>query len=774
MKKILFLSLLLLHSIFVSSQNEKPEIINNQFEQVIIHTDRDIYLNKEKIWFTAYCFISKKEISHNLSNVLYIELYNNSQSLIVKKKFKIINGKVDGAIDIPSEFISGNYSLRAYTQFLKNFSPKTYFTKLISIINPLKNLPEQTKSYNDNIIEIIPSGGILLNGIKSKIAFKIKKELIPQIKAIVITDKEYIEITNPSFSENGFGLFEYKPDSSANGYIKLILNDKDFIIQSIPKKSAEGILIKTTRASTNTLRIDLFNNFAKTNANYQLEIVSQNAKTVFNEQIKLVNELTTITIPYNKLSKGINYIILKNNSNEIIKTHAFYKKSKSIKIDINTSKNTYSPRELINLKLSTSDTYNSELKNISVAVVKKGSSNKVNRINRSILKNPQHLSSFLRDLNNTHSLNQEQLEILMIYYNQLLLKDKTLFRLEKNINEIPWVPEIREVSLSGIVYSKDNKTPIPNVPVYVSAFNENPQIHIYETTDKGEFVFSLNNLIMHQDLFISTKTNLDKNIEIRINNDFLYDFPETDISPLIIDTTYKSLLKEMFINTQTNTAFDTKMNTVLDPSFKLPFTFNDPQETYYMDDYVSFVSFEEFLREIISCVRVNKRKGSFNLKVVNKNEVYSSPLILIDNIPAFDVDEVMKIPVSVIEKVEIHKKPIVINSIQIDGIIMITTKTENFGGFKTPENSIFLKYQTIAENVQFDSPEYDTKDKQLNRAADFRTVLYWNPQIKMSTNAKVSFYSSNHCSAYDIIVRGYTEDGKECFGTTTINVVSTK
>lgn len=99
MKKILFLSLLLLHSIFVSSQNEKPEIINNQFEQVIIHTDRDIYLNKEKIWFTAYCFISKKEISHNLSNVLYIELYNNSQSLIVKKKFKIINGKVDGAID---------------------------------------------------------------------------------------------------------------------------------------------------------------------------------------------------------------------------------------------------------------------------------------------------------------------------------------------------------------------------------------------------------------------------------------------------------------------------------------------------------------------------------------------------------------------------------------------------------------------------------------------------------------------------------------------------
>ncbi|MCK5839898.1 MAG: hypothetical protein KAG99_08615, partial [Bacteroidales bacterium] len=126
---------------------------DNLIENVILHTDRNIYLSGEELWFIAYITMNNILSDSTLSTVLYIELYNN-KATICKKKFVIGDGMAMGAFNIPEETRSGNYFLRAYTQYLRNAPPETYYTSVVSIINPEIPLPanEQTSKQDTTVV----------------------------------------------------------------------------------------------------------------------------------------------------------------------------------------------------------------------------------------------------------------------------------------------------------------------------------------------------------------------------------------------------------------------------------------------------------------------------------------------------------------------------------------------------------------------------------------------------------------------------------------------
>lgn len=81
-----------------------------------------------------------------------------------------------------------------------------------------------------------------------------------------------------------------------------------------------------------------------------------------------------------------------------------------------------------------------------------------------------------------------------------------------------------------------------------------------------------------------------------------------------------------------------------------------------------------------------------------------------------------------------------------------------------------FEYQTVSPSFKFNPPVYDTEEKSLNRLADFRNLLYWSPNLRISDDTSVSFYASDHKSTFDVIVKGYTESGQVCYGTTSFTV----
>ena len=129
---IILLSLLLQNIFGQNSQNCNIPIPK---ENTYIDTDRDKYISGENIWFKAYNFEENK-LQSQYSKVLYIELFDGEKNVFIQKKYSLSQGTTNGVLEIPADLNSGNYFLRAYTQYQRNFTVENIFTKVISVLNP--------------------------------------------------------------------------------------------------------------------------------------------------------------------------------------------------------------------------------------------------------------------------------------------------------------------------------------------------------------------------------------------------------------------------------------------------------------------------------------------------------------------------------------------------------------------------------------------------------------------------------------------------------------
>jgi len=144
----------------------------------------------------------------------------------------------------------------------------------------------------------------------------------------------------------------------------------------------------------------------------------------------------------------------------------------------------------------------------------------------------------------------------------------------------------------------------------------------------------------------------------------------------------------------------------------------------------------------------------------------------LDHITLPNPDELIKIHPSLVSQIGVVTSVYALGNNIFHGVISIETKAGDFAGINFPAGSVFVEYQTITSSSSLAFPRYDT-GQQLNRQIpDFRTLLYWDPEIELSSqNIPLNFYSSDRCAFYDIIVKGYTRSGKYCFGKTTLEVV---
>ncbi len=108
------------------------QTIENYSEDVFLSIDRNTYITGESILFSATVSSSQKL----LSQILYVELITPKGNQIIGVKYKIEQSKSSGKIKIPRDIYSGNYYIRAYTKYMRNFGPSSYDYQWIKIINP--------------------------------------------------------------------------------------------------------------------------------------------------------------------------------------------------------------------------------------------------------------------------------------------------------------------------------------------------------------------------------------------------------------------------------------------------------------------------------------------------------------------------------------------------------------------------------------------------------------------------------------------------------------
>ncbi len=115
-------------------------------EEIFVHSDREEYIAGEDLWFNVYLIDRQSSNPSFNSRIAYFELLNSVNRPVMQKRILINKGFGPGQIVIPDTLSSGIYTIRVYTNWMRNFLPVNCFMKEIRVYNGLNN-----KGFVDNL-----------------------------------------------------------------------------------------------------------------------------------------------------------------------------------------------------------------------------------------------------------------------------------------------------------------------------------------------------------------------------------------------------------------------------------------------------------------------------------------------------------------------------------------------------------------------------------------------------------------------------------------------
>ncbi len=108
-------------------------------EKIHLHLDKPYYAIGDDIWFKAYIVNGEKNELSNISKILYVDLINESDSIKKTLRLPVNAGISYGDFKLSDSLAEGNYRLRAYTTWMRNFDEDFYFDQTIKVGNSWSN-----------------------------------------------------------------------------------------------------------------------------------------------------------------------------------------------------------------------------------------------------------------------------------------------------------------------------------------------------------------------------------------------------------------------------------------------------------------------------------------------------------------------------------------------------------------------------------------------------------------------------------------------------------
>ena len=119
-----------------------------QQEKIYVHTDKPYYVSGERIWFRAYLTDAVSHVPVAASRYIYVELINPLDSIVARVKIREVDLAYHGYLLIPEEIPEGDYTMRAYTTFMRSQDENYFFTKPVRIVDPQARMIHTETDFN--------------------------------------------------------------------------------------------------------------------------------------------------------------------------------------------------------------------------------------------------------------------------------------------------------------------------------------------------------------------------------------------------------------------------------------------------------------------------------------------------------------------------------------------------------------------------------------------------------------------------------------------------
>ena len=205
-----------------------PECLSTQLslfpqEKVYLHTDKDSYIAGDTLWFRAYVVDAATHEPLTASRYVYAELQSSEKPPSGEERpapvrIRILerDGIYAGYFPLPLTSKSGDYTLTAYTAYMRNLSPAYFFRKNIRVgaYGTRYSSPEergrQQRGYD---VTFHPEGGYLIAGHPCWVGFKALRPdgLSVGIRGRIVDDMTGEEVARFETLHAGMGKVSFTP-----------------------------------------------------------------------------------------------------------------------------------------------------------------------------------------------------------------------------------------------------------------------------------------------------------------------------------------------------------------------------------------------------------------------------------------------------------------------------------------------------------------------------------------------------------------------------------
>ncbi|OUR93929.1 hypothetical protein A9Q87_04265 [Flavobacteriales bacterium 34_180_T64] len=297
-------------------------------EVVYVHLNKSTYIKGEAIGFSAYVLDKDTKTPSALTTNLYCTISDKNNTIIKQKLIRVEKGISNNVFHVDSLFNSGNYTFKAYTNWMRNFDEQNLFVETINVIDPETETFVKPKLLPNNLdAQFLPEGGHLVADIKSNIGIVIKNSDgfgVGNVEGEIV-DKSDQFVTNFKTNALGIGRFVLMPLLHETYTVKIKHRNKDFEF-SINNIKPNGVTLALSDLGKNVALSFKTNMQSLKNINQKtFKLAIHNGEVIKVTDVKFEDLENIKLISYADLSTGINIFTLFDNNNNPLLERLFFK-----------------------------------------------------------------------------------------------------------------------------------------------------------------------------------------------------------------------------------------------------------------------------------------------------------------------------------------------------------------------------------------------------------------------------------------------------------------
>ncbi|MFT3825767.1 MAG: hypothetical protein QM731_17740 [Chitinophagaceae bacterium] len=729
-------------------------------EKIYVHTDKNFYLAGEILWWKLYYVDGVFHKPIDVSKVAYVEILDAKNKPVMQAKAALLKGDGNGSFYLPVSLSSGTYTLRAYTNWMKNFGADYFFEKNITIVNSLKPLSttsvrSQTPSYD---IQFFPEGGNLVRDIQSKVAFRVTDQYGKGLNfsgALVNDNNDTVLRFQPL--KFGIGQFNFTPSGTQNYKAVVQIENGPSITKALPAAFEKGYVMSLSEENNN-IHVKVATNmqvpgvflFAHTR-----QVIKAAANGTFS------NNVTEFNIPIKQLGDGVSHFTVFDINQQPVCERLYFKKpAQKLQIESSSDAQQYTTRQKVDVSVHTPVPAD-----MSLAIYRLDS---LQTVDENSIQSYLWLTSDLKGniespgyyFSNNSNETREAADNLMLTHGWRRFNWDSVLR---NPYTYSYIPEYDGHIVTGKVVNVVTNRPEPEIKANLSVPGI-PGLYYSALSDaSGNVHFDVRGYYGPGELIVMPEQKAGSRFRIDINNPFFEQYNTIPKPAFNLTEATQRTLNSSSIAMQVQNAYSSEQLS----HFNLPVIdstqfFGTHGVRYMLDDYVRFVTMEEVLREYVFEVGIRRIGGSPHLLVsdlVNKGFYSGEPLILLDGIPVTH-EAILEYDPLKVKKLQVVPARYITGQFVYDGIVSFTTYDGIHEALKIDPQSVSLDYNGLQVKREFYSPVYDNPQSQ-SRIPDFRNVLYWSPDVRTdhTGNTSIHFYTSDVKGKYVGILQGIDAAG---------------